>query len=200
MKPDPSQPAASTPRRVLALCGSLRARSYNRSALNAAAEQMPAGTTLQLGSLLGIPIYNADDQSQGWPPAVPALAEAVRACDAVLIASPEYNFSIPGGLKNALDWLSRLPDPPFKGKPVALMGAATGPLGTARMQYDLRRVLQFLEADVLQKPEIFIGHAATKFDDAGRLVDDTTRRFIGDQMRALIELVERNRRSHAPAA
>jgi chromate reductase len=195
----PSAPAAAAGCRVLGLCGSLRARSYNRSVLQAAGELMPASATLQVGSLHGIPIYNADDQAQGWPPAVLALADAVRQCDAVLIASPEYNFSIPGGLKNALDWLSRLPDQPFKGQPVAIMGAAPGPVGTARMQYDLRRVLQFLEAEVLQKPEIFIGHAATKFDEGGRLIDETTRRFIGDQMRALVELIARNRRAHAPA-
>jgi chromate reductase, NAD(P)H dehydrogenase (quinone) len=198
-QPEGTAPAVPVACRVLGLCGSLRARSYNRSALQAAGELMPAGATLHAGSLLGIPIYNADDQTQDWPPAVLALADAVRACDAVLIASPEYNFSIPGGLKNALDWLSRLPDQPFKSRPVAIMGAATGPVGTARMQYDLRRVLQFLDAEVLQKPEIFIGQAATKFDEAGRLIDETTRRFIGDQLRALIELVARNRRARTPA-
>ena len=180
--------------RVLGLCGSLRAQSFNMAALRAAAELMPSGVSLQVATLHGIPVYNGDDQAQGWPPAVQSLADAIRASDGVLIASPEYNFSIPGGLKNALDWLSRLPDQPIKGMPVAILGAATGPVGTARMQYDLRKVLQFLEADVLLKPEVFIGHAASRFDDTGRLVDAATRGFVADQMRAFIALVERNRR------
>jgi len=184
-------PAPAQPRRILGLCGSLRARSYNLCALRAAAELMPAGETLEIATLRGIPVFDADDQAQGWPPALLSLADAMRASDAVLIASPEYNFSIPGGLKNALDWLSRLPEQPLKGKPVAIMGAATGPVGTARMQYELRKVLQFLEADVLGKPEVFIGHAAAKFDDAGRLIDDATRGFIAQQMRAFTALVER---------
>ncbi|NRF67725.1 NAD(P)H-dependent oxidoreductase [Aquincola sp. S2] len=180
-------------RRVLGLCGSLRERSYNRAALDAAGELMPESAILAIGDFSDVPVYNADHQAAGWPAAVLALGDAVRHADAVLIASPEYNFSIPGGLKNALDWLSRLPEQPFKGKPVAIMGAATGPVGTARMQYDLRRVLQFLDAEVLQKPEIFIAHAATKVNADGRLVDETTRRFIGDQMRALVELTARTR-------
>jgi chromate reductase len=180
--------------RVLGLCGSLRAQSFNMAALRAAAELMPSGVSLQIATLHGIPVYNGDDQAQDWPPAVQALADAIRASDGVLIASPEYNFSIPGGLKNALDWLSRLPDQPIKAMPVAILGAATGPVGTARMQYDLRKVLQFLEADVLLKPEVFIGHAASRFNETGRLVDAATRGFVADQMRAFVTLVERNRR------
>jgi chromate reductase len=185
-------PSAATRRRVLGLCGSLRTRSYNLSALHAAAGLMPDGHTLEIATLHGIPVYDADEQTHGWPPAVLALADALRASDAVLIASPEYNFGIPGGLKNAIDWLSRLPEQPFKGKPVALIGAATGPLGTARMQYELRKVLQCLEADVLAKPEIFIGMAGTKFDDTGRLVDDTTRGFIAQALRGLAALAQRS--------
>ena len=180
--------------RVLGLCGSMRAQSFNMAALRAAAELMPSDVNLQIATLHGIPVYNGDDQAKGWPPALQALADAIRASDGVLIASPEYNFSIPGGLKNALDWLSRLPDQPIKGMPVAILGAATGPVGTARMQYDLRKVLQFLEGDVLLRPEVFIGHAASRFDDSGRLVDAATRGFVADQMRAFIALVERNRR------
>ena len=180
--------------RVLGLCGSLRTQSFNMAALRAAAELMPSDVNLQIATLHGIPVYNGDDQAKGWPPALQALADAIRASDGVLIASPEYNFSIPGGLKNALDWLSRLPDQPINGMPVAILGAATGPVGTARMQYDLRKVLQFLEADVLLKPEVFIGQAASRFDDAGHLVDAATRGFVADQMRAFIALVERNRR------
>ena len=171
--------------RVLGLCGSLRVASYNHFALEAAAQSMPAGMAMQRGSFARIPIYNADEQAAGWPDQVLTLGEQVRAADAVLICSPEYNFSVPGGLKNALDWLSRLPNQPFRGKPVAIMGAATGPVGTARMQYDLRKILHFLEANVLLKPEVFIAGAQAKFDAQGVLIDETTRGFISDQMRAL---------------
>ena len=170
--------------RVLGLCGSLRAQSFNMAALRAAAELMPVGVSLQIATLHGIPVYNGDDQSQGWPPAVQVLADAIRTSDGVLIASPEYNFSIPGGLKKALDWLSRLPDQPIKGMPVAILGAATGPVGTARMQYDLRKVLLYLNALVLAKPEVFCGMAQTKFDAAGKCTDDVTRKFATDLMAA----------------
>jgi len=175
----------STELHVAGLCGSLRARSYNRAALEAAGALMPAGMRLRVESFAQLPVYNPDDQALGWPPSLLALGDALRHADAVLIASPEYNFGIPGGLKNALDWLSRLPDQPFRNKPVAILGASPGPVGTVRMQYELRKALHFLEAQVLLKPEVFIGHAPTKFDEAGRLIDETTRKFLGDQMVAL---------------
>jgi len=171
--------------RVLGLCGSLRARSFNRHALAAAGSLMPQGMTMEVGAFADFPVYNADEQERGWPEAVQRLGDQVAAADAVLIASPEYNFSVPGGLKNALDWLSRLPQGPFKGKPVAILGAASGPVGTARMQYDLRKILQFMEAHVLLKPEVFIAHAQEKFDGDGQLVDPMGRKFIGEQMLAL---------------
>lgn len=180
---------------VIGLCGSLRSSSYNRAALDAAGASMPDGMTLEMAQWSKIPIFNADDQASGWPESVVALGDAIRLADAVLIASPEYNFSVPGGLKNALDWLSRLPEQPFKDKAVAIMGASAGPLGTARMQYDLRRILHFLEAHTLLKPEVFIGNAQAKFDENGRLADEVTRRFIGDQMVALERWVLRLRSS-----
>lgn len=178
---------------VAGLCGSLRAASYNRAALEAAGRLMLTGMRLRVESFAQVPIYSADQQERGWPPAVVQLGQAIARADAVLIASPEYNFSVPGGLKNALDWLSRLPEQPFKGKPVAIMGAATGPVGTARMQYDLRRILHFLDARVLLKPEIFIGNAKAKFDAEGRLVDETTLKFMADQMQALRRWIVRER-------
>lgn len=187
-------------RRILGLCGSLRAHSYNLAALRAAAELLPAGDALDIATVRGIPVYDADDQARGWPPAVLALAQSVRESDAMLICSPEYNFSIPGGLKNAIDWLSRLPEQPFKHKPVAIMGAATGPMGTARMQYDLRKVLQSLEADVPAKPEVFISHAASKFDEHGRLVDEATRNFVGLLLQALGRLMHERHRQRAGAS
>jgi chromate reductase len=186
--------SSSPPRRILGLCGSLRARSFNLWALKAAAALMPARHVLEIAPLSGIPVYDADEQATGWPPCVLALAQAVRDSDGVLIASPEYNFSIPGGLKNVIDWLSRVPDQPFKARHVAIMGAATGPLGTARMQYELRKVLQSLEADVLAKPEVFIGMAASKFDEQGRLVDEATRGFVERLLEGLAVRIDRSSR------
>lgn len=178
---------------VVGLCGSLRAASYNRAVLDAAGRLMPSGMALRVGSFSQVPIYCPDEQERAWPPAVVALGQAIAQADAVLIASPEYNFSVPGGLKNVLDWLSRLPEQPFRGKPVAILGAATGPVGTARMQYDLRKILHSLEALVLLKPEIFIGQAKTKFDADGHLVDEVTLQFITEQMVALQRLIRRER-------
>jgi chromate reductase, NAD(P)H dehydrogenase (quinone) len=178
---------------VAGLCGSLRATSYNRAALHAAGRLMPAGMSLRIAAFARIPIYCPDEQERAWPKEVLELGDAIAQADAVLIASPEYNFSVPGGLKNALDWLSRLPKQPFKGKPVAIMGAATGPVGTARMQYELRRIMHGLEAQVLLKPEIFISNAKSKFDSEGRLADEVTLKFIGDQMNAFERLIRRER-------
>ena len=178
---------------VVGLCGSLRAASYNRAALDAAGRLMPSGMALRIGTFSQVPIYCPDGQERAWPSDVVALGQTIAQADAVLIASPEYNFSVPGGLKNALDWLSRLPEQPFRGKPVAIMGAATGPVGTARMQYDLRKILHCLEAQVLLKPEIFIGQAKTKFDANGHLVDEVTLQFITEQMLALQRLIRRDR-------
>ena len=125
-----------------------------------------------------------DALQQGVPDVVALLCKRIRKADAVLIATPEYNFSIPGMLKNTLDWLSRVDDQPFQRKPVAVLSAATGPLGGARVQYELRKVLLFLDAMVLGKPEVFIGHAATKFDAHGRCTDVPTRDFVSRQMAA----------------
>jgi chromate reductase, NAD(P)H dehydrogenase (quinone) len=178
---------------IAGLCGSLRTASYNRAALDAAGRLMSAGMTLHIETFAQIPIYCADAQERAWPTEVLELGEAIANADGVLIASPEYNFGVPGGLKNALDWLSRLSEQPFSGKPVAIMGAATGPVGTARMQYELRRVMHGLEAQVLLKPEIFISNAKSKFDGEGRLVDEVTLKFIGDQMAAFERLIRRER-------
>jgi len=185
------------PLKIVGLCGSLRARSYNLAALKAAGELMPEGMSLTIASIAGIPIYNADDQANGLPDTVVRLGDALRSADAVLIASPEYNFSIPGGLKNAIDWLSRLPDQPFNEKPVALLGASGGRLGTARMQYDLRKSLQFLNAWVLARPEVFITLAQERFDATGALVDAETRKMIADQMAALRAWTLRTRPTEA---
>jgi chromate reductase len=112
------------------------------------------------------------------------LREQVRRADGLLIVTPEYNFSIPGGLKNLIDWLSRGEDQPFAGKPVAIMSASGGPVGGARVQYDLRKVLLFVNAMTLVKPEVFVGNVATKFNAEGQCTDETTRKFVGAQMTA----------------
>ncbi|MCW8305431.1 NAD(P)H-dependent oxidoreductase [Acidiphilium sp. PA] len=170
---------------IVGLCGSLRHGSFNMAALRAAADLVPEGVAIDIAGIGDIPLYNDDVRVIGMPDPVLALAGRIAAADAVLIATPEYNYSIPGVLKNTIDWLSRCEPQPFRGKPVAIMGASPGMIGTARAQYDLRKVFVFLDAHVLNKPEIMIGGAAQKFDGAGMLTDATTRQFIGQQVAAL---------------
>ena len=169
---------------IVGLCGSLRKASINRSALRLAGELMPASMKLDIADWRDVPVFDGDVLAQGLPPAVAALKERIRRADGVVIATPEYNFSVPGGLKNVIDWLSRGDDQPWAHKPVAILSATPGPLGGARMQYDLRKVMLFLNAMPLVKPEVFIGMAAGKFDAEGRCTDDGTRKFVGDQMAA----------------
>src|SRR4051794_18129228 len=159
---------------VLTICGSLRKGSYNAMLQRALPDLAPAGMTLKPApSFAEFPIYNADIQNTtGFPGGVNALADAIRAADGVIIITPEYNFSIPGGLKNAIDWVSRLQNQPFAGKPVAVQSASPGPLGGGRVQYDLRRMMVFLDALTLNKPEIFIGGFAQKIDTENRGVKE----------------------------
>jgi chromate reductase len=177
--------------KVLAFCGSLREGSYNRLALRAAQKLAPPGMTIEVADLSPIPFYNDDVRTAGYPPAVQELKDRIRAADAVLLVSPEYNYSVPGVLKNMLDWMSRPPEPPFDGKPVAIMGASTGVLGTARMQYHLRQVLLYMNTLTVQKPEVFIREAAAKFDAQGELTDAPTAKFIGDLLVSLQALKQR---------
>jgi len=170
------------PIKVVGLCGSLRGASYNAMALRLAGECMPTGMVMEVLDWREVPPFDADTVAQRAPDAVASLSERIRGADAVLIATPEYNFSIPGMLKNTLDWLSRMNDQPFQRKPVAVLSAATGPLGGARVQYELRKVLLFLDALVLSKPEVFIGQAASKFDSQGLCIDVPTREFVTGQM------------------
>jgi chromate reductase len=166
--------------KILGICGSLRKASYNMMALRACSELMPAGMTLQITSIADLPIFNQDVLDAGMPAPVKRFRDEVAAADGLLIASPEYNFSVPAPLKNAIDWGSRAPDQVFHEKPIAIFSAAGGPLGGARVQYDLRRILAQLWGHVLPRPEVFIGMANTKFDPQGRLTDDTTRKFLTD--------------------
>jgi len=174
--------------KVLGICGSLRRDSYNAMALRAAAKLAPAGMEVEIADISAIPIFNDDIRIAGEPRAVAHLKDQVRTADAVLLATPEYNFSIPGMLKNTLDWLSRPPAPPFEQKPVAIMGASLGPLGTARVQYHLRQVLVYMNTFTVNKPEVFIGQAASKFSPEGELTDDATGKFIVQLLVSLREL------------
>ena len=170
---------------VLAMCGSLRAGSNNRAALRTAIELKPPGMTIGTADIGSVPLYNEDVRAQGFPAPVETLRRQIAAADALLFVTPEYNYSISGVLKNAIDWASRPPDQPFAGKPVAMMGAGAGMAGTARAQYDLRKCCVFLDMHPLNKPEVLIGQAQTKFDADGRLTDEATRGFIRDMLVAL---------------
>ncbi|MFN4360993.1 MAG: NADPH-dependent FMN reductase [Hylemonella sp.] len=178
--------------KILGITGSLRKASYNTMALRAAQKLAPAsGVDITLADLSAIPLYNDDVRLAGEPAAVTALKAQVRAADAVLIATPEYNFSIPGVLKNTLDWLSRPPEPPFDGKVVGILGASPGQVGTARVQYHLRQVMVFMNAFVVNKPEVFINHCAGKFNAEGELTDEATAKVIGELLVAMKNLQAR---------
>lgn len=178
---------------VLTICGSLRKGSYNRALMNALPGLAPAGMTLsEAPSFRGFPLYDADLQAAGFPADVTALADAIRTADGVIIVSPEYNYTIPGALKNAIDWVSRLKDQPFREKPVAIQSATGGPLGGARMQYHLRQVMIFLNAFVFGTPEIFVGMAQTKFDEKTlELKDEATKKIVSQQLEAFAKFIAR---------
>jgi chromate reductase len=177
--------------KILGICGSLRRNSFNMAALRACADLMPQGMTLQITSLSDIPMFNQDVFDQGLPAPVKRLRDEIAAADGLLIASPEYNFSVSGALKNAIDWASRPPNQSFQDKPVAIFSATTGPLGGPRNQYDLRRILVQLWAYPLPRPEVFIGNASTKFDAGGKLTDETTRKFLTDLLAGFRDWIDR---------
>ncbi len=170
---------------VLAMVGSLRKGSYNKLALKAALELKPAGMEIENADIGALPLYDDDLRESGYPPAVQKLREQVRAADALLFVTPEYNYSVPGVLKNAIDWCSRPPDQPLDGKPAAIMGASVGRLGTARAQYHLRQICVFVNVLPLNRPEVMLAGAAKLFDESGRLTDEPTRKFIGDLLTSL---------------
>ncbi len=181
---------------VVTICGSLRKGSYNRALMNALPALAPHDMKLaEAPSFRGFPLYDADVQNEhGFPADVLALADAIRAADGVLIISPEYNWTIPGALKNALDWVSRTKDQPFNNKPVAIQSASGGPLGGARVQYQLRMALTFLNSFVFGTPEIFVGLAHTKFDETTlELKDEPTRKFVTQQLEGFARFIDRVR-------
>jgi chromate reductase, NAD(P)H dehydrogenase (quinone) len=167
---------------VLGICGSLRKASYNIAALRTAIALKPPGMSVTVADISQIPLYNEDVRAQGFPPPVETLRRQIAAADVLLFACPEYNYSMSGVLKNAIDWASRPPDQPFAGKPCAIIGAAAGMAGSARAQYDLRRSCVFLDMHPLNKPEVLIGQAQTKFDAEGNLLDEVARNLIRDLM------------------
>lgn len=175
---------------VLGITGSLRDASFNTALLNAAAELLPPEMALEIVDLADLPMFDVDTEKP-FPTAVAQFREKVAAADAVLISTPEYNSSISGVLKNALDWASRQPQPPFAGKPVAIMGASTGVFGTARAQMILRQVLTHIGALVMPKPEVMVAKAQEAFDEQGRLVNETTRGFLRDLLVALADWTRR---------
>ena len=174
------------PIRILGIAGSLRRKSYNRAALRAAQKLVPANAELQTFDLDGIPVFSEDDERT--PPAkVIELKKRIREADAILLVTPEYNYSIPGGLKNAIDWASRpYGDNAWAGKPVALMGASVGRLGTARAQYHLRQVFVFLNMLAVNQPEVMIGNAAEQFDANGNLANEQTQKLIQQLLANLV--------------
>jgi chromate reductase len=174
--------------KIVGIAGSLRAGSLNRALLKVAGNLVPEQHTFETIEIADIPLYNGDVNDAGIPAAVTKVSELIGAADAVILASPEYNYSVPGVLKNAIDWLSRTDPQPFNGKAVAIMGASPSNLGTARAQYHLRQILVYLNAFVVNKPEIQIGGAFSKFDDAGNLTDVKEKEYVGRQVRALCDL------------
>jgi chromate reductase len=176
---------------ILGIPGSLRKASFNRHALVAAQALVPAGAALEIFELEGIPPFNQDQEKQ--PPArVTELKAKVRAADAILFATPEYNYSIPGVLKNAIDWASRpYGDNAWQGKPVAVMGASVGILGSARAQYHLRQCFVFLNMYPVNQPEVLIASAAQRFNERGELTDETSRELIRKLLAELVAWTKR---------
>ena len=178
---------------VVTICGSLRKASYNRMVMNALAGLAPPNMRVsEAPPFAEFPLYNVDlHEASGVPPAVQKFVDAIRVADGVIFNTPEYNFSMPGGLKNAIDWVSRVEDQPFAGKPVAIQSATGGPLGGGRMQYDWRRSMLFVDAVIFGRPEIFIGNVSQRVDaETGQITDEATKRFIGQQLAAFAKFIE----------
>ena len=176
---------------ILGFAGSLRKNSFNRSILRAALELVPENAKLEIFDLEGIPPFNQDLEGQ-VPEKVKNFKVKIKAADAILISTPEYNYSIPGVLKNAIDWASRpYGDNSFEGKPVAIMGASPGMTGTARSQYHLRQTFVFLDMHPINRPEVIVPFANEKIDEQGRVTDPKTREKIRELLESLIAWTRR---------
>jgi len=179
---------------VLIICGSLRKGSYNAALTRALPGLAPPEIKFVMAPPFEtFPLYNADVQeASGFPGPAQDLATAIRGADAVLFVTPEYNWSMPGALKNAIDWVSRMKEQPFEGKPVAIQSCSQGPLGGARMQYHWRMSMTFLKAFIFGTPEIFVGNAASKFDkETLELKDQPTRDIVKTQLAAFAKFIVR---------
>lgn len=185
---------------ILGIVGSLRKDSYNGLALKAALELLPVNVTLNIADLQGIPVFNQDEEMT--PPAsVLEFKQKIATADAIVFATPEYNYSLPGGLKNAIDWASRpYGKSAWQGKTAAILGVSIGNFGTARAQYDLRKILVALDMPVVVQPEVMIGNAAERFDQNGRLTDERCRQLITKLLTTLVQLEKSVRRARGDSA
>jgi chromate reductase, NAD(P)H dehydrogenase (quinone) len=178
---------------ILGIPGSLRKASWNKSLLQAAVKLAPAGAVIEPFTLEGIPAFNQDDE-RNPPPRVAELKSKAKAADAILFVTPEYNYSIPGVLKNAIDWASRpYGDSAWSGKPVAIMGASGGNIGTARAQYHLRQTFVFLDMDAVNQPEVML-NATKSLDEQGNLTDDKAKELIGKLLQNLVEKAKKQKK------
>jgi len=176
---------------ILGFAGSLRKDSYNKALLRAALELLPEGASLEIFDLKGIPLFNQDLEDR-MPAIVREFKAKISAADAILIAAPEYNYSVSGVLKNAIDWASRpYGDNSFDGKPVAIMSASIGMLGGARAQYHLRQVLVFLNMHPINRPEVIVAYAPEKIDERGKIKDKATRKLIKELLDNLVAWTRR---------
>jgi chromate reductase, NAD(P)H dehydrogenase (quinone) len=184
--------SASSRIKLLGISGSLRAQSYNSGALSVVGSVLPEDMEFGVASLSDLPFFNADVEQRGFPAAVESFRRNVAAADALIFAVPEYNFSVPGVLKNALEWLSRPPNPPTNGKPCAVFGASVSPLGTARGQFHFRHICVSLNMIAVNTPHVDIANAKTKFDAQGRLNDqasiDLIRQLVGELRNLTVRL------------
>ena len=180
---------------LLGISGSLRGQSYNSGALRLVESLLPQDTTFELVSLVDVPFYNADVETRGFPAEVERFRSKVASADALIFAVPEYNFSVSGVLKNALEWLSRPPNPPANGKPCAVFGASVSPLGTARGQFHFRHICVSLNMIPVNTPHVDITNAKTKFDAEGRLTDQASLDLLRQLLDELRNLTIRLRSS-----
>ncbi len=174
--------------RFVGISGSLRRESYNTKLLNAALGLLPEGVTMEIARIGDLPLYNSDMETDDPPESVRKFRDILSGADAFVFVSPEYNYSVPGTLKNAIDWASRAKDSPFAGKPVAVMGATQGTWGTVRMQIAFRPIFQFLNMTPVNKPEVLVAQAQNKFDAGGRLTDEPTISIVRQQLAELRKL------------
>jgi len=181
---------------VLTICGSLRKASYNAALIRNLPPLAPSGMKLVASPPIEtFPPYNTDIQTTaGFPPEAVDMAEAIKAADGVLFVSPEYNWTMPGTLKNAIDWVSRMKDQPFKEKPVAIQSCSQGPLGGSRMQYHWRMSMTYLNAYIFGTPEIFVTFAQNKFDKEMVLIDEPTKDVVRTQLAAFAKFIAKMKR------